>query len=190
MASNLGRTVTNLEGLLPIMILYLLVTWFCEIKGQTKNIYPYSLWPPNLAGWWLILSSFYPCYSTLWSRGPARLRDKLKLLYLHYHNAYSHLIHQLGRMVINPHGLLPLLLYHLLTWSCEIKWQTKTISSLPRCLWLPNLARVWLSIRKSHHPWITWSYEITWQTKIIISPLLQNLWPQNIAGWWLNLSGF
>ena len=33
------------------------------------------------------------------------------------------------------------------TWSCKITWQTKTIiSSLPQCLWLPNLARWWLTL--------------------------------------------
>ena len=31
---------------------------------------------------------------------------------------------------------------------------------------------------------------ITWQTKIFITPLLHCLWPQNLAGWWLTLTGF
>ena len=32
---------------------------------------------------------------------------------------------------------------------------------------------------------IMWSHEVTWQNKNKISPLLQNLWPLNLAGWWL-----
>ena len=39
-------------------------------------------------------------------------------------------------------------------------------------------------------PWIRWSFEITWKTKTTISPLLQSLWPQNLARWWLNLAAF
>ena len=35
---------------------------------------------------------------------------------------------------------------------------------------------------KSHDPLITWSCKITWQTKIIISSLLQWLWPPNVVG--------
>ena len=37
------------------------------------------------------MSGFYPqCYSALWSRGPARSLEKLKI-YLHYHSAYGHI---------------------------------------------------------------------------------------------------
>ena len=53
---------------------------------------PQFLWPPNLAEWKLILSSFYPkCYSTFWSHGLARSLDKLKPLYFHCQSAYGHL---------------------------------------------------------------------------------------------------
>ena len=46
--------VTNLEQLLPIMLLYPLVTWPFEITWQTINTIsplPQCLWQPNLAGW-------------------------------------------------------------------------------------------------------------------------------------------
>ena len=43
---------------------------------------------------------------------------------------------------------------------------------------------------ESHDPLILWSCEIIWQTKTIISLIPQCLWPPNLAGWWLTLSGF
>ena len=66
----------------------------CEITWQTKIIItplPQCLWSPKLVSWWLTMRVFQPsCYSTLWSCGLVRSRDKLKTLYLHYHNAYGH----------------------------------------------------------------------------------------------------
>ena len=59
----------------------------------TKNVIspvPHSLWPPNFAGWWFFLRSSYPySYLMVRSRGPAKLWDKLKPLYLHYCSAYG-----------------------------------------------------------------------------------------------------
>ena len=52
-ANQLGRIMTILERLLPIMLLYALVTPFCETTWQSKNIIsalPQCLWPPNLTG--------------------------------------------------------------------------------------------------------------------------------------------
>ena len=42
---------------------------------------------------------------------------------------------------------------------------------------------------KSQDAFIRWSCKITWQTKIIISPIPLCLWPHNLAGCWLTLSG-
>ena len=40
----------------------------------------------------------------------------------------------------------------LITWSCQITWQTEnTISSLPEWLWPPNLAERWLTLRVTLH---------------------------------------
>ena len=65
----------------------------CEIMWQTKTIIsslPQCPWPPNLGGWWLTFRSSYPsCYSTLWSCSLARLCNRLRLLYLHYHNVHG-----------------------------------------------------------------------------------------------------
>ena len=40
---------------------------------------------------------------------------------------------------------------------------------------------------ESNEPLMIWSCEIRWQTKTIISPLIQYLWPPNLAGLWLTL---
>ena len=81
---------------------------------------------------------------------------------------------------------------HLITSSCEIMWQTRTIiSPISRCLSPPNLIGWWLTLSSSHpkllDPWVTWFCKITWQTKTISPPLTQSLWPSNLAGWWLTL---
>ena len=38
MATKLGSMLTNLEGLLPMMLVDPLITWSCKIMRQTKNI--------------------------------------------------------------------------------------------------------------------------------------------------------
>ena len=143
MASKPDRMVTNLERLIPIILLYLLLTWSCEIMWQIKNIspLPQCLCPPNLTRWWLTLKGFFPyCYSTLWSCGPAKLRDKVKSFYLNYRRVYGH---QACRMVTNHQGLQPMLLYPSVALSCKI-------SPLPRSLWPPNLAGMWLTMMGTH----------------------------------------
>ena len=103
-----GRMVTYLEGILLIKSVGDLITWSCKIAWQTKTILsplPQCLWPPNMAGWWLTLSGSHPpSYSTLWSRDPVRLRDKLKPLYFHYHNPCGH---QTWQVVDLPWGSYP-----------------------------------------------------------------------------------
>ena len=49
---------------------------------------------------------------------------------------------KLGRMVTYLEGLLTIKSFSaLITWSCKVMWQTKTIiSPLPKCLGPPNLA--------------------------------------------------
>ena len=48
----------------------------------------------------------------------------------------------------------------------------------------------WLQHLKSHEPLITWSCKIMKQTKIIVSPVLQCVWPLNFAEWWLTIRGY
>ena len=38
MATILGSMVTNIKGILPILLFYLFIVWSCKIMGQTKNI--------------------------------------------------------------------------------------------------------------------------------------------------------
>ena len=41
---------------------------------------------------------------------------------------------------------------------------------------------------ESHNPFYTWSCEVTWQIKI--SPLLQCIWPSNLAGGYIRWGAF
>ena len=56
------------------------------------------------------------------------------------------MIFKLAKLVTCHEGLLPIfLLHHLVTWSCKIMWETKTIMPpLPQYLWPQNLAGWWL----------------------------------------------
>ena len=59
---------------------------------------------------------------------------------------------KLGRMVTYHEGL-PSIISHdlLITWSCEIIWQTKSIiSPVPQYLWPQNLVGWWLTLRGSY----------------------------------------
>ena len=93
MVTKLGRMVTYLDGLLPIKSHDPLITCCCEIMWQPKiiiSLLPQCLWPYNLAGYWTTMRGFYSKYqSVLWSSGLERSRDKLKQLYLRYHNIYG-----------------------------------------------------------------------------------------------------
>ena len=89
LTTKLCRMVSYLNGLLPIKSHEFLITWSCETTWKTKtiiSIIPQCLWPPNLVGWWVTLSGNYlKSYSTFWSLGLARSRDKLKPLNLRYY---------------------------------------------------------------------------------------------------------
>ena len=53
MATKLGRMVTYLDYFLPIESNDHIISWFCEISSQTKNILsvlPQCLWPQNKVG--------------------------------------------------------------------------------------------------------------------------------------------
>ena len=57
-----------------------------------------------------------------------------------------------GWMIIYPDGLLQIKSHKsLITWSCKIMWQTKTITPpIPQCLCLPKLVGCWLPLSGSH----------------------------------------
>ena len=90
-----------------------LIIWSCKITGQSKTIIfrlPHSFWPPNLGGLWLTLSGSHPeNYTTLWSHGLERLRDKLKLLNRHYHSVS-------GQEAWQVRDLLWRATIHIVTW--------------------------------------------------------------------------
>ena len=57
------RGVTYHKGVPTIKSQDPFISWFCEIKWQTKNVIfplPQGLWPQNLEGWFLTLNEFYP----------------------------------------------------------------------------------------------------------------------------------
>ena len=101
----------------------------------------------------------------------------------------------LGRMVtyleqlihIKPHD-------HIITWSCRILWQSKTIIyPLPHCLWLQRKL-CWVGICneelpsiKSQGPLIMLSCKVTWQIKYI-SNTARSLWPLLVERWWLTMA--
>ena len=58
MATKHGRMVTYLDCFLPIKSNEYIVTWFCEITGQTKNTI--SPLPQHLARCGFTLSDFNP----------------------------------------------------------------------------------------------------------------------------------
>ena len=102
--------------------------------------YGHQTWQNDNLPWSHV--SFWPC-------GFARSRDKLRLLYLHYHSAIAT---KLGVLITYLDGLLPIKsLDPLIVWSCQITWQTKSIiSPIPQCLWPPNLAGWYLILRGSY----------------------------------------
>ena len=81
-----------------------------------------------------------------------------------------------GRVVIYLNRLVFMKLHDpLITWSCEIMWQTKIIIPiLPEYLWTQNLVGYWITLGVLY-PWShcidMWSCKVTWQTKIIKYPL-------------------
>ena len=98
---------------------------------------------------------------TFWSSGLARSRNKLKLLYLLYHNAYGYKTWNDGDL---PKRLLLIKSHHhIITWYCEIMWQAKTIIyPLLQNLWRPNLADWFHGIRN----FLPYSHSTLWSRSV------------------------
>lgn len=113
--------LANLEGYILIILLHSLVAWSCGITWKTKSFAsppPQCPWPSNLAKWLLTLQA--PYYNITLPFGHVVMRD--------ISTTEIPLATKLGRMVTNIQGLLPKVLpFLLVTWSCEITWQTKNI---------------------------------------------------------------
>ena len=127
--------VTNLERLLPIMLLYLLVTWSCEITGRTKNISNTTMPTTIKLGRGMTYHERFT-HNAAWPLNTCLTgsRDKLKPLFRHYRNAFGHKTWQGDDLTWTSNN-------HIITWSYEIIWQTKIAYPLPQCLRLPNLAQ-------------------------------------------------
>ena len=149
-----------------------------KITWQTKAIIaplPQCLWPPNLAGWWLTLSDFCLPNATQ-PFGNMALRGHVKN---QNHNISINIVpmaNKIGRMVTNFERLPPIMiLYPLVTWSCEIIWQTtKHYISTTLVPMITKLGRMVTNFQglltlMLLHPLVPWSWEITWQTKTISS---------------------
>ena len=124
---------------------------------------------------------------TLWPRGHVRSRYKLKALYLLFWKVYDHETLQgshlwQGKITYNVTWLS---LSHVK--SCD-KMKMKYLLLNNACD--QQLGRMVTydeenSPIMSHDSLTTWSHEVTWQNKNRISHPLQNLWPPNLAEWWL-----
>ena len=100
------------------------------------NAYGYQTWQGGDLPWRAL------AHKVIWHFNQVvvgRSRDKLKSLYLPYKVSMAR---KLGKTGTYLEGLLPLKSHDaMITWSCEITWQTKTIiSPLPQCLRPPNMA--------------------------------------------------
>ena len=87
-----------------------------------------------------------------------------KSWYFHFYMTYDHQTWQDGNLPWWAPAYKHT--WTLIMWSCKITWQTKIIiSSLPQCLWPPNLASWWLAMRGFYyHPLVTWSCKVMGQT--------------------------
>ena len=94
MATKLNRIVTYCDELQPTKSDGSLNTWFGKTIWQIKTIIfppPKFLWQINLGGSWLTYKDFYSkSPMTFSSRGLAKLCEKLKQWYLHYHSISGH----------------------------------------------------------------------------------------------------
>ena len=145
MITKHSRTVIYHEGVPPIRPHDPLLMQFWNITWQTKiNLFPRCLGPQNLAEWWLIL------WVTLQQRDLARSCDKLKSLYIHYHNAYDYQTWQDG--YIHCRASLHKVTRHFDHVVLQVIWNIRyVISQLPSDLWLTKLAR-WRPTMRIFHP--------------------------------------
>ena len=137
-----------------------------------------------------------PCALEINSIGGLKLDLQPLKTYLHYHNALPKQNHyismpvatKLGRMITYLDRLLAIKSHDLLiTWSCEITWQTNhfiSTTTVPKATKLfrmvIHLERLWNI--KSYKALIMWSCKVTWETKTHISLLQECGWQPNLAG--------
>ena len=164
--------------------------WSCEITWQTKNITTTVPLTSKLGRMVNYLDWNLPeSHMTLWWRGLAKSRDKLKPLYLHNHSVYDHQTCKDGDLpwgapsdkVTRPFGYV-VMQNHMTNWNHHNS--ATTVSFVSKRCRIVTYVKGLLSI-KSHDLLNTWSCKITWQIKTFISPLPQCIWQPNLVGCWL-----
>ena len=165
MATKPRRTVIYLDGLLLIKSHKLLSR---DLVKSCDNLKPLSQYhsthgKPNLSSYWLAVKSFYLCYSILSSHDLARLRGKVKPLYLYYHNIYTSTIlaqylfpQNMKEWRLFLDCLLPIKSNdHIIAWFCEITWQTK--KNYPHF----HNAYGHKALKDHDLPWVTSTHKVT-----------------------------
>ena len=167
------------------------ITWSCQITWQAKTT-TYRLWEclyryqacrmvTSLDGLTPMKShrslTTWPCL--------VRRREKLKSLYLHYHNAYGDQTWQEGNLPWKvPVFKFKWAFGHEVLWDHVTNWNyyistTATSTATKICRTVTYLDGL-LSIQ-SNDLLITWFYKTTGKNKIVISSLSQCLWPQTLT---------
>ena len=167
MATKFGRMLAYLEQLPPIRLLIPLVMWSCKVTRQTKTIISpllQCLWPPNLLGCETYVEELLS-YSHMTFNHVLlfRLRDSLKIC---FSTCTRLMATKLGRVLttrkrfsmqtlkssqllevrVTRIELINMTCYVLLSDGFKLKHveyfssNTKSLTStLPQCLWSPNL---------------------------------------------------
>ena len=147
-ATKLDRMVTYLDKLLSITLHDPSIAWSCEIPWQPKIVrsqLPQYLWPPNLC-------KLVTCHGRKGGRLPPMLLHPLIIwsceITRHISTTTISMATKLSRMVIYHDCRLHITSNdHIITWFCEIRWQTKKIvSPQPQFLRPQNVAGWWLTL--------------------------------------------
>lgn len=157
MTTKLGRMVADFNGLLLIKSHHSLIKLSCTITKIFISPLPKCIWQPNVTECWLTLRSFISqCYSALCSCGLSISLDKLKPLYIHYHNLLGYPTWKGGNLLYlyskSTAGYLIWEVGHLLWKSSTNKvtqafedvvmWGYVKIENIiclpPQCLWPQN----------------------------------------------------
>ena len=172
--------------------------WSCETRWKTKTIISLltqCLWPQNLTGWWLYFTSIHKVTWPQKKRCPAKSRGKLKS-YIHYDNVWGYKTWQGGDIhweaffnKITQTLDHVVLQGHVKYWSVFTSYTCVSLQGLNKDytttrLVATKLVKVMtyyekLSSTNLHNPWT--SSHIRPCDELKIFPLLQSLWPQNLA---------
>ena len=168
-----------------------LIIWSCKITGQSKTIISRlpQLLTTKLGRIMTYLKRLPPGnYTTLWSHGLERLRDKLKLLNRHYQclwpgsltGSWSSLkdCYPYGHMTLKSRGF------------ARSRDKLKTNVTI-----IPTAAKIGtvvtyskeLQLIKFYDSSITSFCETTWQLECFISPPALEQWLPNMTRWWLTV---